>query len=73
MTKEILLIDDDTDELEVFTEALRSVDKNILCSQAKDLNEALEFLNYSSPAYIFIDYNMPKANGLECVVGNKKN
>lgn len=67
MTKEILLIDDDTDELEVFTEALRSVDKNILCSQAKDLNEALEFLSYSSPAYIFIDYNMPKANGLEVV------
>jgi CheY-like chemotaxis protein len=27
MTKEILLIDDDADELEVFSEALRSVDK----------------------------------------------
>ena len=67
MTKEILLIDDDTDELEVFAEALRSVDKNIQCSQARDLNEALEFLRYSSPAYIFIDYNMPKINGLEVV------
>ena len=72
MTKEILLIDDDADELEVFTEALRSVDKNIQCSQAKDLNEALEFLSYSSPAYIFIDYNMPKANGLEVVSEIKK-
>jgi DNA-binding NtrC family response regulator len=72
MTKEILLIDDDADELEVFTEALRSVDKNIQCSQAQDLNEALEFLNYSSPAYIFIDYNMPKVNGLECVAEIKK-
>jgi DNA-binding NtrC family response regulator len=72
MTKEILLIDDDEDELEVFKEALRSVDKNIQCSQAKDLNEALDFLNFSSPAYIFIDYNMPKANGLECVIEIKK-
>ena len=72
MTKEILLIDDDTDELEVFTEALRSVDKNIQCSQARDLNEALEFLSYSSPAYIFIDYNMPMVNGLECVAEIKK-
>lgn len=72
MTKEILLIDDDADELEVFTEALRSVDKNIQCSQAKDLNEALEFLSYSSPAYIFIDYNMPKINGLEVVSEIKK-
>ena len=72
MTKEILLIDDDADELEVFSEALRSVDKNIQCSQATDLNEALEFLTYSSPAYIFIDYNMPKINGLEVVSEIKK-
>jgi len=72
MTKEILLIDDDADELEVFSEALRSVDKNIQCSQARDLNEALEFLTYSSPAYIFIDYNMPKINGLEVVSEIKK-
>ena len=72
MTKEILLIDDDADELEVFSEALRSVDKNIQCSQAKDLNEALEFLTYSSPAYIFIDYNMPEINGLEVVSEIKK-
>jgi DNA-binding NtrC family response regulator len=72
MTKEILLIDDDADELEVFTEALHSVDKNIQCSQAKDLGEALDFLSYSSPAYIFIDYNMPKVNGLECVIEIKK-
>jgi len=72
MTKEILLIDDDADELEVFSEALRSVDKNIQCSLARDLNEALEFLTYSSPAYIFIDYNMPKINGLEVVSEIKK-
>jgi DNA-binding NtrC family response regulator len=72
MTKEILLIDDDLDELEVFTEALHSVDKNIQCTQARDLREALEFLTFSSPAYIFIDYNMPKANGLECVSEIKK-
>jgi CheY-like chemotaxis protein len=38
----------------------------------KDLNEALEFLSYSSPAYIFIDYNMPKVNGLEVVSEIKK-
>ena len=72
MTKEILLIDDDTDELEVFAEALRAVDKNIQCSQARDLNEALEFLTYSSPAFIFIDYNMPKVNGFEVVSAIKK-
>jgi len=72
MTKEILLIDDDEDELEVFAEALRSIDKNIQCSQARDLHEALEFLSYSSPTYIFIDYNMPQVNGFEVVAEIKK-
>jgi len=72
MAKEILLIDDDTDELEVFAEALRAVDKNIQCSQARDLNEALELLSYSAPAFIFIDYNMPDVNGLEVVCELKK-
>jgi len=72
MAKEILLIDDDTDELEVFAEALRAVDKNIQCSQARDLNEALELLRSSAPAFIFIDYNMPDVNGLEVVCELKK-
>ena len=72
MTREILLIDDDEDELEVFTEALHSVDATIPCTQAKNLDEALDFLRYSSPAYIFIDFNMPKTNGLECLSEIKK-
>jgi DNA-binding NtrC family response regulator len=72
MTKEILLIDDDEDELEVFTQALHSIDKTIKCSLAKNLTDALEFLSYCSPAYIFIDFNMPKVNGLECLPEIKK-
>ena len=68
MTNEILLIDDDEDELEIFNQALHSIDKTIKCTLARDLGEALEFLKYSSPAYIFIDFNMPKMNGLDCLV-----
>ena len=67
MTREILLIDDDEDELEVFAGALYSFDKTIQCTQAKNLKEALDFLRYNSPFYIFIDFNMPKMNGLECL------
>ena len=72
MTREILLIDDDEDELEFFTEALYSIDKTIQCTQAINLDEALDFLKDSSPYYIFIDFNMPKMNGLECLTEIKK-
>lgn len=72
MTREILLIDDDGDELELFNQALHSVDKAIQCSHAKDLEEALAFLKHSAPAFIFIDFNMPRANGLECLAEIKK-
>jgi DNA-binding NtrC family response regulator len=72
MTSDILLIDDDADELEVFSQALHSIDKTIKCTHAKDLGEALEFLHDSSPGYIFIDFNMPKTNGLKCLAEIKK-
>jgi DNA-binding NtrC family response regulator len=72
MTNDILLIDDDVDELEVFNQALHSIDKTIKCTHAKDLGEALEFLHDTTPGYIFIDFNMPKTNGLECLAEIKK-
>jgi CheY-like chemotaxis protein len=72
MTREVLLIDDDLDELEVFSEALHSIDKNIKCTQAKNLEEALQFLSDTSPEFIFIDFNMPKSNGFDCLAELKK-
>jgi DNA-binding NtrC family response regulator len=72
MTNDILLIDDDADELEVFNQALHSIDKTIKCTHVKDLGEALEFLHDSSPGYIFIDFNMPKTNGLKCLAEIKR-
>jgi DNA-binding NtrC family response regulator len=72
MTNDILLIDDDADELEVFSQALHSIDKSIKCTHVKDLGEALEFLHDSSPGYIFIDFNMPKTNGLKCLAEIKR-
>jgi len=72
MTKEILLIDDDIDELDVFADALVSIDKNIKCSQAKTLNEAFDYLEHSTPSFIFIDFNMPVTNGLDCLAELRK-
>ena len=72
MTNDILLIDDDADELEVFNQALHSIDRTIRCMHAKDLEEALEILHDCSPGYVFIDFNMPKTNGLQCLAEIKK-
>jgi CheY-like chemotaxis protein len=72
MAREILLIDDDIDEFEVLTEALYSIDKSIKCTHAGNLTDAMEILKTGSPDCIFIDFNMPKTNGLQCLDELKK-
>src|SRR5882762_9611818 len=61
-----LLIDDDTDDRELFSEALATVDPVIVCDQATDGAEALDRLRRSElcePDIIFLDINMPVMNG----------
>jgi CheY-like chemotaxis protein len=60
-----LLIDDDTDDRELFSEALASVDPVIICDQATDGAEALIRLGdgAETPDLIFLDINMPVMNG----------
>ena len=72
MPNEILLIDDDDDELEILTDALHLVDKTITCAQTKSLSEAREYLKHHSPGYIFLDLNMPIANGADHLAELKK-
>jgi DNA-binding NtrC family response regulator len=57
MAKEILLINDNKDEFEIFKEALYSVDKTVRFRQVKNSKEAAEFLRLRSPEYIFIDFD----------------
>ena len=66
MNKRFLVIDDDTDDRELFTEALASVDPVIVCDQATDGAEALKRLTTKAidqPDIIFLDINMPVMNG----------
>ena len=67
-----MLIDDDIDELDVFTHALHSIDKSIKCTQVENVADAVKFLTVHSPECIFIDFNMPRTNGLECLLELKK-
>ena len=66
MNKRILVIDDDNDDRELFSEALASVDPVIVCDQATDGAEALKRLTsreFDTPDIIFLDINMPVMNG----------
>lgn len=65
-----LLVDDDLDDQEIFLMILEKIDKNIECLTANSGVEALSLLtapNSFIPDYIFLDVNMPKMNGLECL------
>ena len=65
--KYILLIDDDADELEMFTDALNKLQLPVsfFCEQVGTIDDALVFLNKIRPDFIFLDFNMPMKNGLD--------
>jgi len=73
MNKTILLIDDDEDELEIFQGALKQVPFPIECTQALSAEDGIKILENFKPDYIFVDYNMPRQNGLVCLEELKKN
>ncbi len=69
------LIDDDADDQEIFGQALENIDKSIQCTFANDGVQALEKLNADDsfiPDVIFIDMNMPRMNGIQCLEAIQK-
>lgn len=75
MVKIIFLIDDDQDDREMFEEAVRTCDPEIEVLEASDGVEALQILNANEtrPDVIFLDYNMPRMNGVQCLQRLKTN
>jgi len=67
MVNGFLLVDDDSDDSELFCEALHEVDTSIHCHFALDGNEALNMLQEINPSVIFLDINMPGMNGWDCL------
>jgi len=66
----ILLVDDDPDEHLLFQEALKELREAPKLVYARDGQQLMQFLNGEKgelPAIIFLDLNMPRMNGFECL------
>ena len=65
----ILLVDDDTDDQLFFVDAINELEPHLECEIANNGSEALDHLQKipPPPSLIFLDLNMPKMNGFECL------
>lgn len=63
----ILLIDDDDDDCYIFRKALRELSDTIGLSCLHDCDGIKHELEANLPDIIFMDINMPKKNGFECL------
>lgn len=73
--KNILLVDDDLDDQGFFINAISKIENVALQNISNNGLEALHILLHSPtlPDLIFMDINMPKMNGLECLAEIIKN
>lgn len=76
LSKNIFLADDDEDDRLFFEEALKEVCDDAVLTVAENGDELMEILYrppVPMPDVIFLDLNMPKKNGFECLAEIKKN
>lgn len=66
----ILLVDDDPDEHLLFQDALKELPDSPKLAYARDGQQLMQLLNDEKaqlPAIIFLDLNMPRMTGFECL------
>ena len=70
----IMIVDDDADDIELFCETLFDINPGIHCLTAKNGQEALLALKKKDflPDLIFMDLNMPRMTGKQCLAEIKK-
>ena len=73
--KNIYLAEDDTDDVEFFTEALRDICPGCILTVSGNGEELLNTVQHSAnkPDIIFTDVNMPGTNGIEALISLKNN
>ncbi len=73
---DILLADDDTDDCAFFEEALAELPISIKLTAVHDGEKLMQLLNKATgklPHILFLDLNMPRKNGFECLAEIKDN
>jgi len=68
--KKILIVDDDEDDKDFLCEAIQNIDKSAYCIWVSDGLHALRLINdasFNPPDFIFLDLNMPKIGGIQCL------
>lgn len=68
--RSFLLVDDDIDDVLIFQETLKKIDESIHFFYVSNGKEAIDFLTEHAghlPQIIFLDINMPKMDGKECL------
>jgi CheY-like chemotaxis protein len=64
--KTLLIVDDDSDDRDIFCEAVHEMDPSVECFAAKDGEDGLHKLRKvlkQLPDFIFLDLNMPRMDG----------
>jgi CheY-like chemotaxis protein len=70
----IMYVDDDVEDIEIFSEAVKTVDSSITCIAAANGKKAMDVLNADLlPDYIFLDINMPVINGKSILAEIRRN
>lgn len=75
MSITIMIIDDDADDSDLFCEAVSQIDASMHCLVASGADEAFLLLNddeIPKPDFIFLDLNMPRVSGKQCLKLLKK-
>lgn len=63
----ILLIDDDKDDYEIFSEIVHEISADTSVLYVQDGSDIEKILVPPLPEIILLDFNMPKVNGIECL------
>src|SRR6476620_8067185 len=63
----ILLIDDDKDDCDVFEQALKSISGSLQLSYVHQSETALTAIAAFQPDLIFLDINLPRISGFDCL------